>query len=92
MTEAACSVITPEQMRDARTSLGWSRETLSHASGATVHFIHVYEEFGRVGRLNLRRKGFDGLAQIRAALEASGVEFIEQNGGGSGVRLARIHD
>ena len=27
------------------------------------------------------------LAAIRAALEAAGVEFIEQNGGGSGVRL-----
>lgn len=27
------------------------------------------------------------IATIRAALEAAGVEFIEENGGGSGVRL-----
>lgn len=29
------------------------------------------------------------LAAIRAALEAAGVEFIEQNGGGPGVRLRK---
>ncbi|MGI4797886.1 MAG: hypothetical protein ACRYG8_28330 [Janthinobacterium lividum] len=29
----------------------------------------------------------NNLAAIRTALEAAGVEFIEQNGGGSGVRL-----
>jgi hypothetical protein len=29
------------------------------------------------------------LAAIRAALEAAGVEFIEENGGGPGVRLRR---
>ncbi len=29
------------------------------------------------------------IAAIRSALEAAGVEFIEQNGGGPGVRLAK---
>jgi transcriptional regulator with XRE-family HTH domain len=29
------------------------------------------------------------LAAIRAALEAAGVEFIDENGGGPGVRLAK---
>jgi hypothetical protein len=29
------------------------------------------------------------LAAIRAALEAAGVEFIEENGGGPGVRLRK---
>lgn len=29
------------------------------------------------------------LAPIRAALEAAGVEFIEENGGGPGVRLRK---
>ena len=29
------------------------------------------------------------LSTIRAALEAAGVEFIEENGGGAGVRLRR---
>ncbi len=29
------------------------------------------------------------LAAIRAALEAAGVEFIEENGGGPGVRLGQ---
>ncbi len=30
------------------------------------------------------------LAAIRTTLEAAGVEFIEENGGGPGVRLRRI--
>jgi transcriptional regulator with XRE-family HTH domain len=30
------------------------------------------------------------LAAIRAALEAAGVEFIAENGGGPGVRLKRL--
>ena len=30
------------------------------------------------------------LAAIRAALEAAGVEFVEQNGGGPGVRLRSL--
>jgi transcriptional regulator with XRE-family HTH domain len=29
------------------------------------------------------------IAAIRAALEAAGVEFIAENGGGAGVRLAK---
>ena len=32
------------------------------------------------------------IAAIRAALEAAGVEFIPQNGGGPGVRLRRHAD
>lgn len=31
----------------------------------------------------------DAVAAIRAALEAAGVEFIAENGGGPGVRLNR---
>jgi len=31
----------------------------------------------------------DAVAAIRAALEAAGVDFIEENGGGPGVRLRR---
>lgn len=35
-------------------------------------------------------KGYpDTLAKIRAALEAAGVEFIAENGGGAGVRLRK---
>ena len=31
------------------------------------------------------------LAALRRALELAGVEFIDENGGGSGVRLRRQH-
>ena len=85
MTQAA-SPITPSQMREARTILGWSRLSLSSASGVTVNFIQTYEETGRVGRLNLRRSGFDGLGAIRATLERVGIEFVCTNGDEPGVR------
>lgn len=32
------------------------------------------------------------LGSIRSALEAAGVEFIEQNGGGAGVRMRKRSD
>jgi hypothetical protein len=31
----------------------------------------------------------DNVAKVRAALEAAGVEFIAENGGGPGVRLRK---
>jgi hypothetical protein len=31
----------------------------------------------------------DAVAKLRAALEAAGVEFIAENGGGAGVRLRK---
>jgi hypothetical protein len=31
------------------------------------------------------------LASIRPALEAAGIEFIDENGGGAGVRLKKSH-
>ena len=36
-----------------------------------------------------RRVSDAAVAALRDALERKGVEFIEENGGGSGVRLAR---
>ncbi|WP_457155008.1 transcriptional regulator [Mesorhizobium sp. P5_C1] len=32
----------------------------------------------------------NNLAAVRAALEAAGVEFIPENGGGAGVRLRKV--
>jgi hypothetical protein len=37
----------------------------------------------------LRTTSESNLAAIRAALEAAGVEFIAENGGGAGVRLRK---
>jgi len=36
-----------------------------------------------------RNVSTEALGRMRAALEAAGVEFIPENGGGAGVRLAK---
>lgn len=60
--------------------LDWSRDQLAERSSVPKRTIMRFE-----GRETEPRKST--LAAIRAALEAAGVEFIEQNGGGPGVRL-----
>lgn len=87
MNEEDPVLITPYQMRRARLILGWSQKGLSNASNTTVGFIQGYEELGRVGRFNLRRAGFDGLAAIHGVLKQAGVEFT--NGDPPGARLAK---
>lgn len=79
--------ITPEQVREARAALGWSSDRLAARSGTTAYGIMKYERFGRVASKRGQPRDFDALASIRSALEAGGVEFIEKNGGGAGVRM-----
>lgn len=87
MTETALVQITPQQMQAARLLLGWSRERLAMFAETSGDFVVKYETQGRVMTMYSRERSFDGLAAIRAALEAAGVEF--NNGGEPGVRLKR---
>lgn len=70
----------PAQCRAARALLGWSQMQLEGASKVAKKTI---ADFERGTRTPYDRT----LDAIRAALEAAGVEFIDQNGGGAGVRL-----
>ena len=81
------SQMTPEQMREARKLLNWSRERLAALSDATASFILAYENKGQVATMPSREPLFDGLAAIRIAFEAAGVTFT--NGKTPGVKLAR---
>jgi transcriptional regulator with XRE-family HTH domain len=72
--------ITPEQCRAARGLLNWSQPTLGEAAGTTRQTITNFERGARTPHPK-------NLVAIRAALEAAGVEFIDRNGGGPGVRL-----
>jgi transcriptional regulator with XRE-family HTH domain len=72
--------ITPGQCRAARALLYWSQPTLAEATGIARETIAHFE---RGARAPYPRN----LATIRAALEAAGIEFIDPNGGGPGVRL-----
>jgi hypothetical protein len=74
--------ITSAQLRAARALLRWSALDLAKASKigvATIRRVEVLDGDIPVTAAN-------ELA-IRRALEAAGVEFINENGGGAGVRL-----
>jgi transcriptional regulator with XRE-family HTH domain len=82
--EIQCTVITPEQCRAARALLAWSQQDLAEKSGVGIVTVHQLE----AGASQPRRATAD---VVRRALEAAGVEFIEENGGGPGVRLKKAH-
>jgi transcriptional regulator with XRE-family HTH domain len=77
------STLTPEQCRAARGLLDWSQERLAREAGVGIVTIRQLE----AGTNQPRRATQD---VIRRAFEAGGVEFIDENGGGAGVRL-RTH-
>ena len=68
------------QCRAARGLLAWSQQKLADAAGVGIVTVHQFE----AGTSEPRRAT---LQVIRHAFEAAGVEFIEENGGGSGVRF-----
>ena len=74
------SATTSGQVRAARALLDWSQDRLVLASGVSKRTLARLE----LGDGNPHR---ETLAAIRSALEAAGVEFIPENGGGPGVRL-----
>jgi len=75
-------VIAPEQCRAARGLLGWSQQELADRARVGVVTVHQLE----AGTGQPRHAT---LEVIRRAFEAAGVKFIEENGGGPGVRLSR---
>jgi transcriptional regulator with XRE-family HTH domain len=74
--------ITSSQCRGARGLLGWSQSDLSQASKTATKTI---ADFERGAREPYPRT----LEDVRGALEKAGVEFIDENGGGAGVRLRK---
>ncbi len=78
------SIITAAQLRAARALVRWSGDALAQASGVSLVTIRRAEAGD--GQVTAIRA--NALA-LRAALEAAGVEFIEENGGGPGVRLRK---
>lgn len=72
------------QVKAARALLGWSQGDLARESGVSDPTIKRLEAGD--GALGGRNETGD---KIRSALEAAGVEFIAENGGGAGVRLKK---
>jgi predicted transcriptional regulator len=75
-------MISPEQIRGARAMLGLTQAELATKAGIST-----------TGLNNIERGSADPKAStlkaIRAALEDAGAQFIDQNGGGAGVRLKK---
>jgi transcriptional regulator with XRE-family HTH domain len=76
-------VMTIEQMRAARGLLGWSQSKLAKQAGLSLPTVKRVES-GMGPRVSDEAR-----ARIQQALEAGGVQFISENGGGPGVRLRK---
>ena len=70
------------QIRAARALVRWTAEDLSRHSGVSLRTIRRAE----LADHGTTMTAVNDLA-LRRALEAAGVEFIDKNGGGPGVRL-----
>ncbi|UQR65395.1 helix-turn-helix domain-containing protein [Bradyrhizobium sp. C-145] len=72
------------QVKAARALLGWSQDELAHSAGVSIPTIK---------RLEASDDSLGGRAEtsskILRALQAAGIEFIEENGGGPGVRMRK---
>jgi transcriptional regulator with XRE-family HTH domain len=75
-------MITPGQCRAARGLLDWSQQELANRAQVGVVTVRQLEAAAH----EPRRATLD---VIRRCFEAAGVEFIDENGGGPGVRLRK---
>ena len=74
--------MTPAQCRAARALIGINQTDLATAGGFGLSTVVDFEKERRVVSTTAQ-------IRMREALEEAGVEFIEENGGGAGVRLAK---
>jgi transcriptional regulator with XRE-family HTH domain len=79
---AKCGMITAAQCRAARGLIAWSQQDLAQRAGIGTVAVHQLEN----GTSSPRRATLD---VVRRAFETAGVEFIDENGGGAGVRLRK---
>ncbi len=73
--------ITPEQARAARGLLNWTQADLAERVSISAVSIRAFEKGGEMRDSNKKL--------LRLTFEAAGVQFIAENGGGAGVRLAK---
>ena len=74
------TALTAAQCRAARALIEWSQAQLSQSAAIDVQTIADFEKRFRAADETTRRR-------LRATLEAAGVVFISENGGGGGARL-----
>jgi hypothetical protein len=77
-------LLSSELIRAARALLRWEQRDLSDASSVSLPTIKRLES--KPGAMAAHGST---VAALRKALESAGVEFIDENGGGPGVRLRK---
>ena len=75
-------MLTPAQCRAARGLLDWSQKDLANQAGVGIVTVRQVE----AGATEPRRAT---LVVLKQAFEGAGIEFIDENGGGPGVRLRK---
>ena len=76
--------LTSELIRAARALLRWEQRDLEAASSVSLPTIKRLES-----KPGIMVAHTSTLVALKRAFEASGVEFIDENGGGPGVRLKK---
>ena len=77
-------MLTCEQLRAARAILRWRAVDLAERAGVNLSTVQRAEKAdGPVPMIPANERA------VRLALEAAGIEFIPENGGGAGVRLRK---
>ena len=76
--------LTSAQIRAARALIRWRAQDLARESAVGVATIRRAELVERETAMTAAND-----AAVRRALESAGIEFIDENGGGPGVRLHR---
>jgi hypothetical protein len=84
MSQELKKPLTSDQLRAGRALVRWSAEDLSRSSSVSLRTIRRAE----LAEQAMTMTNANNLA-IRRALEDAGVEFIDENGGGPGVRLRK---
>jgi hypothetical protein len=80
------TALTSELVRAARALLRWEQRDLEAASSISLPTIKRLE--AKPGAMAAHKST---IVALRKALESAGVEFIDENGGGPGVRLRKRH-
>ena len=76
--------LTSAQIRAARSLIKWTAEDLARASRVSLRTIRRAELADQATSMTTANE-----LAVRSALESAGVEFIDENGGGPGVRLRK---
>ena len=73
----------PIQLKMARAAVGWGVRDLAKKAGVTANTVTRIENGADAKQSTMDK--------LQHALEVAGVDFIDENGGGPGVRLRKRH-